>query len=424
MLRLLLRLSGLILPLALASSGSLAAGQSLLSAAAESNVNQRYRIESVSVQGVEVTRLTGNRVPSALRQRLDALVGGRCDSVLLDRVASELKRELHLRDVTEHLSRGAAPDTVRVNFDLIPRELTFDVTLPRLLYRSQGSFTGEATAAVSFRQTSLTAGVVSDGDQLVERYSGANARFETGLSKARFSLLYEDYHEQWNPATVRAATPELYRARRNIAPELTFALARPLKVSVGASFQQTEAETPGPAADRSANAATLSVEYSHPMEAALNQQLSGRYSLRVATRALGSTWTYARHMVSLRYEAKSGRHTAVDEVLAGTISGDAPLFERFALGSASTLRGWDRAAIAPAGGRQMVHNEFTYGYKVAGDRTLEGFYDTGSVRQPGLVSPVRHSVGIGLRQGLFVLTLAFPVNAGRVEPVFMAGMNY
>jgi hypothetical protein len=422
--------------LMLTAPGALPAGQSFLSAAAESNVNQRYRIESVSVEGVEITRVSENRLPSTLRERLHALVGGRCDMEVLDRVASDLRRQLHLRDVTEHLSKGTAPDTVHVNFELVERDVAFDVSLPRLLYRSAGSFTGEAEAGVTFRQNSLTVGVVSDGDALLERYSGVSTRIDSslqplGLGKTRFSLLFEDYHEQWSGTTARLAAPELYRSRRNIAPELTFAPAKPLTVSVGASFEQMEGETPGPAGERSANAGTLDVRYAHKIEGyEVQQQVSGRYSLRVATRALGTTWSYARHLLSLRYEAKSGRHSAVDEVMAGTISGDAPLFERFSLGSASTLRGWDRFSVDPLGGRRMIHNEFTYGYKLTADRTIEGFYDVGSVWQPaaGALSSAsggaRHSLGVGLRQGIFVLTLAVPANAGRLEAVFIAGMNY
>ncbi len=77
-----------------ALTASLQAGQSFLSAAAESNVNQRYSIESVSVAGVEVTQLAATRLPSTLRARLHALVGKRCDTALLDRVAFELKQQL------------------------------------------------------------------------------------------------------------------------------------------------------------------------------------------------------------------------------------------------------------------------------------------------------------------------------------------
>ena len=435
-----LLLSALVLPaLAAITPAGLHAGQSFLNAAAETNVNQRYLIESVSVEGVEVTRLPENRIPSTLRERLRGLVGGHCDIGLLNLLASELRRDLHLRDVVERLSRGTAPDSVRVNFDLVQRDSGFDVSLPRLLYSSAGSFSGEADARVTFRHNNLTVGLVSNGDELLERFSGVSARLESslqplGLSNTRFNLRFEDYHEQWNATTALAAAPDLYRSRRNIAPELEFTVARPVTVSVGASFEQTQAETPGPALEpalnRSANAATLSVRYGHRTEGAgSRQQLSARYSLRVATRALGSSWSYARHMVSVRYEARIGRHTAADEVLAGAISGDAPLFDRFSLGSATTLRGWDRFAIDPAGGRAMIHNEFTYGYKLAGDRTLEGFYDTGSVWQQGTASGpaaggVKHSLGIGLRQGIFVLTMAFPANAGRFEAVCMAGMNY
>lgn len=416
--------------LLLAASGGLQAGQSFLSTVAETNVNQRYQIESVSVEGVEVTQIAANRLPSTLRERLHALVGGRCDLALLDRVAFELKHQLRLRDVTEHLSKGTSPDTVRVNFVLVQRDVAFDVSLPRLLYRSAGSFTGEADARVNFRQNSLTAGIVTDGDELLERYSGANVRLESGLQplgldKTRFTLLLEDYRDQWNPTTARLAGSELYRSRHNIAPELTFELAKPLTVSVGASFEETQSETPGPDSQRSANAATLDVHFGHKIEGyGLQQQVSGRYSLRVATRALGSTWSYARHMLSMRYEAKTGRHSAADEVTAGAMSGDAPLFERFSLGSASTLRGWDRFDIDPLGGRSMIHNEFTYGYKVASDRTLEGFYDVGAVWLPGASSGTRHSLGVGFRQGIFVLTLAVPANAGKLEAVFIAGMNY
>ncbi len=79
--------------------------------------------------------------------------------------------------------------------------------------------------------------------------------------------------------------------------------------------------------------------------------------------------------------------------------------------------------IDPVGGRRMIHNEFTYGYRVATDRTIEGFYDVGSVWLPGASSGIRHSLGVGLRQGIFVLTLAVPANAGRLEAVLIAGFE-
>ena len=110
----------------------------------------------------------------------------------------------------------------------------------------------------------------------------------------------------------------------------------------------------------------------------VQQQIDGKYSLRVATRALGSTYAYARHMISVKIRSQIGRHTASDEFIGGAIAGDAPFFDRFVLGSSSTLRGWDRYEIDPLGGSRVVHNEMTYGYRF-GEGTVEGFYDTGLV---------------------------------------------
>jgi len=175
---------------------------------------------------------------------------------------------------------------------------------------------------------------------------------------------------------------------------------------------------------QSANAATLNVHYGHKIEGdRLQQQVEGKYSLRVATRALGSTYSYARHLISGRYEARTGRHTVSDEVLAGSIVGTAPLFERFVLGSSSTLRGWDRYEIDPLGGSRVIHNELTYGYRL-GQGTVEGFYDSGALWETGRTAKLRHSLGVGYKQGIFVLSMAFPLRNGRIEPVFMAGMNY
>jgi outer membrane translocation and assembly module TamA len=236
----------------------------------------------------------------------------------------------------------------------------------------------------------------------------------------------EDYHEQWNEATIIAAAGsklDLYRSRWNVAPQVTFEVARPLTISVGTSFEQTESESAA-IGTRSANAVTLDVVYRHKIEGdRIQQQIDGKYSLRVATRALGSTYTYARHLISMRYEARSGRHIASDEFMGGSIAGQAPFFERFVLGSSSTLRGWDRYEIDPLGGSRVFHNEIAYGYRI-GEGTLEGFYDTGALWQSDRAATLRHSLGVGYKQGIFVLSMAFPVRDGRIQPVFMAGMNY
>jgi Omp85 superfamily domain len=419
----------LLLGLLLTTAMSLAAGQAFLREAAETNVNHRYLIESVSLAGVEVDQLAPSKLPTTLRERLKRLVGEQCDVAMLQDLSTQIRKELRFRTVTEHLSRGSAPDRIKVDFQVVRRELAFDISLPKFLYHSKQGFSGELDASTRIKQNDFTFGVVSNGDDLTERFTGMTARYDSaaiGSDRVHLGVTFEDYHEQWNEATLDAVATsglDLYRSRWNIAPQVTFAVARPLTVSFGASFEQMESESPS-LGNRSANAATFDVHYGHRIEGgSVQQQIDGKYSLRVATRALGSSYAYTRHLISAKYEAKSGKQIISDEFLGGSIAGQAPFFDRFVLGSSSTLRGWDRYEIDPLGGSRVVHNEITYGHGV-GDGTVEAFYDTGALWQSDRAATLRHSLGVGYKQGIFVLSMAFPIRNGRIEPVFMAGMNY
>lgn len=405
-------------------SSTLFAGQAFMREAAESNVNSRYTIESVAVDGV---RLQDAKLPSALRKRLNRLVGQRCDVGVLQDIASDLRNEMHLGAVTEHLMKGSRPDHIRVDFDIVRRDVAFDLSVPKFLYRSQQGWTGELDAGAQILGNSLMVGAVSNGDDLAERYSGASARLQTAPAfsgRVRFGLDLEAYRDEWNSATRAAASgPDLYRARRNIAPTATVALNREVSLAVGLSFEQMAPESSSPGA-RDANALTGEIRYHREVETAdFQQTLDGRYSLRAALSGLGSDFSYSRHAVSARYRARHGRHQVSDELSAGFVSGRAPLFERFVLGGGANLRGWDRYSIDPLGGVRMAHNTAAYGYQT-GPGTVEGFYDAGAILTTGARMPIRHSLGAGYRQGVFMLAVAFPVAAGHVSPVFMAGMNY
>jgi hypothetical protein len=411
----------------LAACSPLAADQELFRAAAENNVNQRYTIESVSIAGV---RFDQAKIPANLRHRILNMVGERCDFEALSQLANDLRREMHLRDISQRLMKGSQPDRVRVDFEVVRK--TVDISVPKFLFHSRQGWTGEVDANIRAGQTnSFTVGVVSNGDDLAERFTGLAARYENARvfsDKVRFGVQFENYHEQWNAETRDAIEPGtlLYRARTNVAPELTFAIARPFTISLGASFERLDSENRTDPA-RQANAITGELRYGRKIEGdAAQQTFDGRYSFRAGTRGIGSDYSYSRHMVSFRYEFKSGRQTASDEMTGGSIAGTAPLFERFVLGSNSTLRGWDRYAIDPIGGDRMVHNSMTYGYQF-GERTAEAFFDSGALWNSGRAAQLRHSFGIGYRQGIFVLAMAFPIEvngAGRIAPVFMAGMNY
>jgi hypothetical protein len=184
------------------------------------------------------------------------------------------------------------------------------------------------------------------------------------------------------------------------------------------------APMPGNDISKSANAATAELNFGYTREGNGDEQRwDAKYAVRAATRQLGSDYVYRRQSIALRYEWRHGKHTVADRVTAGTISGNAPLFERFVLGNSSTLFGWDRYAIDPLGGNRMAHNSVSYGRQFQ-RTTAEVFYDAGVVGEGDKLGTLRHSVGLGFRQGIFNVAMAFPLFEGRVAAVFMAGMNY
>jgi hypothetical protein len=392
----------------------------------EINVNSRYTIESVELSGTPERDIS-----TSLRKDISRLIGEKLSTPSLDDLARRIRRELHVRAVRHHVLRGDAPEHVKVVFEVKGRPRNFEVSIPKFLYHAKQGWSAAAEGTVQVDQHRFTAGVVSDGDELSERYAGVNGRYENrrlGTDKLRFCFLAESYHEQWNRTTRTAAaeayapgvTSPIYRSRDNFEPTLTLALAGPLTVSVGAGFGRIEPEAPA-ARTEASNSVITAVRYHRQMEGSSSgrQELDAAYNLRAATAILASDYAFARHMISAHYAFSRGRHMAMDYAMAGLIGGRAPLYERFVLGTSSTLRGWNKFDLDPLGGDRMAHNTLEYRY-----RFFEVFYDTGAVWTRGQPAVARHSVGTGIRHDGFHLAVAFPVREGRVEPLFMLGMNY
>jgi hypothetical protein len=69
----------------------------------------------------------------------------------------------------------------------------------------------------------------------------------------------------------------------------------------------------------------------------------------------------------------------------------------------------------------MAHASLEYSY-----HGFQVFYDTGALRDDREKGDVKHSLGLGYRtkeEGFF-LAMAFPVKAGRVQPIFMTGVTF
>jgi hypothetical protein len=394
---------------------------------AELNVNSRYLVDSVQVSGNWESRLS-----SGLRRQLNGLVGQRLDYELLNRLAGQIKQQLHVPKVSVVASRGAEPDRVKVTFEVEGggRKQRFDIDVPKLAYHSRQGWSSEADAVVSVGHTEMAFGVVSDGDAQVGRYAGIRARVQhnaVGTDRVRLGFEFDSFHDQWNPATTAALSSapgetSLYRSRNNFQPTATFVLAEGVTLSVGATFNLIDPEMTAPT--ESANAALGSLRLHRRWEDASDNQheLDAGYSLRAATTVLDSDYVYARHAVNVRYVFHRGHNTVDIAFLAGRISGRAPLYERFVLGNAETLRGWNKYDLDPLGGDRVIHGSVEYRYRV-----FDVFYDSGAIWDGNTDKDGKHSMGFGLRtdgrQG-FLLAVAFPLNAQRADPVFIAGFSF
>jgi outer membrane protein assembly factor BamA len=104
--------------------------------------------------------------------------------------------------------------------------------------------------------------------------------------------------------------------------------------------------------------------------------------------------------------------------MAGGITGDAPLFERFALGDTRTLRGWNKYDLAPAGGGRMFHASAEYRFSGVGV-----FLDMGSVWDEGSERDFRVSAGLGFRGGPAFLTVGFPLNTDNLTAIVSLGLR-
>lgn len=176
---------------------------------------------------------------------------------MLDDISKRLRKEFHARAVTHRVLRGASPEYVRVVFEMQYRPTRFDVSVPKFLYQGKQGWSGEVDGTVSYKQNGFTFGLVSDGDELAERYAGLLARYENvrlGTDRLKMRFEFDSFHTQWNRSTLDGLSSVhagnagdwsgTYRTRQNFQPAVTVVLAKPLTLTFGASFQRFQSQYP------------------------------------------------------------------------------------------------------------------------------------------------------------------------------------
>jgi outer membrane protein assembly factor BamA len=170
-----------------------------------------------------------------------------------------------------------------------------------------------------------------------------------------------------------------------------------------------------------ANAAVASIGYDRRWKDGSDaaHHAEARFSVRAGTHNLESDLDYRRYLGQGSYRYNLGRHHVQATGMAGGITGTAPLFERFTLGDSTTLRGWDKYDIAPAGADRMFHSSIEYRYT-----GLALFLDVGSVWDEGSERQIRVSTGFGLHAGPAFLVVGFPLNTDNLTAVVTLGLRF
>jgi outer membrane protein assembly factor BamA len=401
--------------------------------ATDLNINSRYTVESITFTGKRHYRLSTGALEEMRR-----LIGAKVSTDALNRLVRRIRGELRATEVTFKLARGGEPNHVKVLLQVDKSKSDFDLSIPTFSYNSRQGWTGVAEIATTFGANTVTAGALSDGDTLVERFTGLKLRYDRlslASDKIRLGFEFDSYHEMYDRATLIALDSQqssslgagAYRSRTNFEPSATFVLTKPLTLTLGLSFEQMDPQVSA-AHPVSANSVINTLRYHQRWQNsdATDQELDAGYNLRAATRLLSTDLGYTRHVLNARYALRHEHQSVEITLVAGMIYGNAPLFERFVLGNSSTLRGWNKYDLDPLGGNRVAHGSVTYGYHI-----MRVFYDAGSVWDQGKSPEAKHSAGVGISSGLgifqkgaFLLAVAFPIRQGRADPVFIAGMNY
>jgi hypothetical protein len=405
---------------------TLAAGLPLLGGASDdapattpppTNVNARYIIEGVNLLGSETKALS-----KSLRAELRKVVGANLDSLRLEKLASRIKDELRVTKVKVHVSKGTVPDHVLVDFEVAKKPV--DLKVDKFLYDTRQGWSGEASATAHAAGNAYTIGLVSDDDALLERDTGIRAKFERdnlGTDWLGMRFEFDDFHEMWNQATVAEDPSGIYRSLQTFMPEARVFLAEPLEVDFGVRFARFRLSTPG-ATTESSNAVVSTLRYHQRWGSGADlqeQEVEGSYSMDAATRLFQTDDAYTRQTAQARYKFRRDLNRIEITFIAGREGGEAPLFDRFVLGNASTLLGWSKFDLDPVGGSHVIYGSVEYSY-----RYYQVFYDTGAVWDRASEREQRQSVGAGFKKEGFQLAVAVPLCAPRAIPVFLAGMNF
>ena len=414
-------------------------------APADSNVNSRYTVERVDILGYDESKLS-----KAIRDEIQQLVGKKLNQEKANQILREINLELQPKyAAVKRVMKGSDPQHIVVTFDIHKTRLIPFVDVPpnQFVYHSKQNFSFDANVGFG-KVNRFYFGGNDDQDLLIERFAGFNLGFESrkvGTDHLGLALRYSRFHQRWQPSTVLADKNSIYRERTSFDPGVTFAFDPRLRITAGVSASQLQIQYPL-VHDADSNAAVASVVFQNTWSKTTENQhfLTAGYDFHSGNHELGSDFIYQRHLVDAQYVFAHNKDRLFLSFQAGKISGNAPLFERFSLGNTSTLMGWNKFDITPAGGNRMIYGSVQYGFgkPEIGDFDLDFnrrkaighiglgfhlFYDVGAVGNSGSPIQAKHSAGFGFgapNASTFFIELGFPIRSNNFETIFTTGFRF
>jgi hypothetical protein len=402
--------------------------------ALKTNINSRYIVDAVEIGGTFKAKIS-----DSLNTDLQGMVGKNLDNTRADELRDRIVKENGSDEVyvSRKLRRGSSPQHVKIVYEVekAANSIGFSASTGGVYHSRQGFSIPDLKFSAEWSEIPgrIWGQIENDPHPLIERYAGWTGGVSLRSKPARFDVSYSSFRAQWKENTLQADaqsgdSPGLYRLRDTVATSLTASLPLRLSAMGGVDFVELQMQTPtlGFQKANAVKGSLSSLNIRQTESGSGSHSFEWMYEIRSGTKSLDSDFVYTRHEWNAGYwyrrDSKPVFHASF---LAGRATGTAPMFERFSLGNATTLRGWNKYEINPLGGNRVVHGSAEYTYKF-----LTGFYDVGSVWTAGQPGTTRHSVGfrLGWNAGctdnpfcLFSLTVGFPLN-GPQRPAFIVGM--
>ena len=199
----------------------------------QSNINSRYTVERVDVQGFDESKLS-----KTVRDEIQQLVGEKLDQEKAGQILGDINRELQPKySAVKKVMKGSDPQHIVVIYDIHKARLIpfLDIPANQFVYNSKQNFSFDADIGFG-KINRFYFGGYDDQDQLIERFAGFNLGVESakvGTDHLGIALRYGRFHERWQPSTVLADREAIYRDRNSFDPSVTFAFDARLRVIAG-----------------------------------------------------------------------------------------------------------------------------------------------------------------------------------------------